>query len=95
MLNKLKFEGHIEEIRLKNEKVLKFVVVNQERGRVRKITATVFNGMTTGSIYNSVEELVGRLVIVGGELYESNYLDRRTNQWVNAYCVQVNELVAR
>lgn len=95
MINQLKFEGHIEEVRLKNEKVLKFTVVNQQRGKLRKITATVFNGMTTGSIYNSVEELIGRLVVVEGELFESNYLDKRTNQWVNTYCVQVSGLVAR
>lgn len=51
--------------------------------------------MTTGSIYNSVEELIGRLVVVEGELFESNYLDKRNNQWVNTYCVQVSGLVAR
>lgn len=95
MLNEVKFEGHIEEARLKNEKVLKFIVGNQGRGKHRRITATVFNGMTTGRIYNSVEELVGKLVTINGELYESNYLDKRTNQWVNAYCVQVNELIKK
>lgn len=95
MLNEVKFEGNIEEVKLKNEKVLKFIVTNQGRGKNRRITATVFNGMTTGSIYNSVEELMGRLVVVEGELFESNYLDKRTNQWVNTYCMQVSRLVER
>ena len=95
MVNELNFEGYIDKITLKNSQVLKFTVINCGNKRTKKITATVFNGGTTSSIYQSIESLVGRLVMVVGEIYESSYKDKVTNEWVNTYCIQVNRLVER
>lgn len=95
MINKLNFEGYIEGIKMKNDAVIKFTVVNRIGSRSKKITATVFNGTDTTDIYNSVENWIGRLVVVVGEIYESHYKDRKTNEWVNGYCVQVSKIVER
>lgn len=95
MINKLNFEGYIEKINFKSTQVLKFTVSNTCNGRNKKITATVFNGYDTRGIYEQIEHLVGRLVIVVGEIYESNYKDKKTDEWINSYCVQVKELIER
>ena len=46
-------------------------------------------------LFNSVDNLLGRLVVVVGEIYEQNYKDKKTNEWINTYCVQVDKIVER
>ena len=43
MINRLNFEGYIEKIIFRNSQVVKFTVVNQVKGKTKKITATLFN----------------------------------------------------
>lgn len=88
-MNELRFEGLIERITLKNEKVIKFTLLNRKN---RRITGTVFNGSATRHIYEQVEEKVGQLVTITGEMYETSYKDKRTDEWVNSYCVCINHM---
>ena len=86
-MNELRFEGLIERITLKNEKVIKFTLLNRKN---KRITGTVFNGASTRHIYEEVEEKVGQVVTVIGEMYETSYKDKRTDEWVNGYCVCIS-----
>lgn len=95
MINRLNFEGYIEKIIFKNAQVLKFTVTNTCEGRNKRITATVFNSYNTKELFEQVEHLIGKLVVVVGELYEANYRDKKTNEWINNYCVQVEQLIER
>lgn len=95
MINRLNFEGYIEKINFKNTQVLKFTVSNTCKGRTKRIVATLFNGEDTKDLFEQLEHLIGRLVVVVGELYESNYKDKKTNEWINTYCVQVEQLIER
>lgn len=95
MINRLNFEGYIEKIIFKNTQVLKFTVTNTCEGRNKRITATVFNSYDTKKLFEQIEHLIGKLVVVVGELYESNYKDKKTNEWINSYCVQVEQLIER
>ena len=95
MINKLEFEGHVEKINFKNEQVAKFTVCNTCKGREKRITATVFNGYDTKKIYEQMESFIGKLVLVGAEMYETKYVDKNTGDWVNTYCVYVKELMER
>ena len=88
-MNELRFEGLIERITLKNEKVIKFTLLNRKN---KRITGTVFNGATTRHIYEQVEECVGQLVTITGEVYETSYKDKRTDEWVNSYCVCISQM---
>ena len=88
-MNELRFEGRIDRITIKNDKVIKFTLINRKN---RKITGTVFNSQTTRHIYEKVEKLIGQTVTITGEMYETSYQDKKTNQWVNGYCVCVNKL---
>ena len=45
-MNELRFEGLIERITLKNEKVAKFALLNRKN---KRITGTVFNGAATAT----------------------------------------------
>lgn len=95
MINRLNFEGYIEKINFKNNQVLKFTVTNTCKGRTKRITATLFNGEGTEVLFKQIEHLIGKLVMVVGEVYESNYKDKKTDQWINTYCVQVEQLIER
>lgn len=95
MINRLNFEGYIEKIIFKNAQVLKFTVTNTCEGRHKRITATVFNSYNTKELFEQVEHLIGKLVVVVGQLYEANYRDKKTNEWINNYCVQVEQLIER
>lgn len=95
MINRLNFEGYIEKIIFKNAQVLKFTVSNTCNGRTKRITATLFNSEDTKVLFGQIEHLIGKLVVVVGELYESNYKDKKTNEWINNYCVQVEQLIER
>lgn len=95
MINRLNFEGYIEKIIFKNTQVLKFTVTNTCGGRNKRITVTVFNSYNTKELFEQVEHLIGKLVVVVGQLYEANYRDKKTNEWINNYCVQVERLIER
>lgn len=95
MINRLNFEGYIEKIIFRNSQVVKLTVVNQVKGKTKKITATLFNRDDLVMLFNSVDNLLGRLVVVVGEIYEQNYKDKKTNEWINTYCVQVDKIVER
>jgi hypothetical protein len=95
VINRLNFEGYIEKIIFRNSQVVKFTVVNQVKGKTKKITATLFNRDDLVMLFNSVDNLLGRLVVVVGEIYEQNYKDKKTNEWINTYCVQVDKIVER
>ncbi len=88
-MNELRFEGLIERITLKNEKVIKFTLLNRKN---KRITGTVFNSSATRHIYEQVEEQIGQLVTITGEVYEASYKDKRTDEWVNSYCVCINHM---
>lgn len=88
-MNELRFEGFIERITLKNEKVIKFTLLIRKN---KRITGTVFNSQATRHIYEQVEERIGQLVTITGEVYETSYKDKRTDQWVNGYCVCINNM---
>ncbi len=88
-MNELRFEGLIERITLKNEKVIKFTLLNRKN---KRITGTVFNGASTRHIYEQVEEKMGQPVTITGEVYETSYKDKRTDEWVNSYCVCINHM---
>lgn len=88
-MNELRFEGLIERITLKNEKVIKFTLLNRKN---KRITGTVFNGAATRHIYEEVEQKIGQLVAITGEVYETSYKDKRTDEWVNSYCVCINHM---
>ena len=95
MINRLNFEGYIEKIIFKNTQVLKFTVSNTCEGRNKRITATIFNSYSTKELFEQIEHLIGKLVVVVGELYDTNYRDKKTNEWINNYCVQVEQLIER
>ena len=80
-MNELRFEGRIDKITIKNEKVVKFTLVNRKN---KRITGTVFNSQSTCHIYEKVEELLGQTVTITGEMYETSYQDKKTNQWIKA-----------
>lgn len=70
-------------------------MVNQVKGKTKKITATLFNRDDLVMLFNSLDNLLGRLVVVVGEIYEQNYKDKKINEWINTYCVQVDKIVER
>lgn len=88
-MNELRFEGRIDRITIKNDRVVKFTLINRKN---KKITGTVFNSQSTCHIYDKVEELLGQTVTITAEMYETNYKDKKTNQWINSYCVCINRL---
>ena len=88
-MNELRFEGLIERITLKNEKVVKFTLLNKKN---KRITGTVFNGANTRHIYEQVEERVGQIVTITAEMYETSYKDKKTEQWINSYCACINKM---
>ena len=90
-MNELRFEGLIERITLKNEKVIKFTILNKKN---KRITGTVFNSASTRHIYEEVEQKIGQLVTITGEVYETSYKDKRTDEWVNSYCVCINHMAS-
>ena len=90
-MNELRFEGRIDRITIKNEKVIKFILINEKN---KKITGTVFNNQTTKHIYEQVEENIGQVVTITAEMSETSYQDKKTNLWVNSYCVCINKMEA-
>lgn len=88
-MNELRFEGLIERITLKNDKVIKFTLLNRKN---KRITGTVFNSQSTRHIYEQVEERIGQLVTITGEVYETSYKDKRTDEWINGYCVCISHM---
>ena len=89
LMNELRFEGRIDRITIKNKKVIKFTLINTKN---KRITGTVFNSQITRHIYERLEELLGQTVTITGEVYETSYQDKKTNQWINGYCVCVYKL---
>ena len=88
-MNELRFEGLIERITLKNEKVIKFTLLNRKN---KRITGTVFNSQATRHIYAQIEQRLGQLVSITGEVYETSYIDKKTDEWINSYCVCISEM---
>lgn len=90
-MNELRFEGRIDKITVKNEKVIKFILINEKN---KKIIGTVFNNQTTKHIYEQVEENIGQVVTITAEMSETSYQDKKTNLWVNSYCACINKMEA-
>ena len=88
-MNELRFKGLVEKVTLKNDKVVKFTLLSRKN---KRITATIFNGSATRHLYEQVEELIGQLVIITGEVYETSYKDKKSDQWINSYCVCINNM---
>lgn len=88
-MNELRFEGRIDRITVKNEKVIKFSIVNSKN---KRITGTAFNSQITRHIYEQIEEKLGQTVTITGEMYETNYQDKKTSQWINSYCICVYKI---
>ena len=88
-MNELRFEGRIEKITVKNDKVIKFTLVNKKN---KKITGTVFNNKTSKYIYDQIEENVGQVVTITAEMSDTSYQDKKTNLWVNSYCACINKM---
>ena len=90
-MNELRFEGRIDRITVKNEKVIKFSIVNRKN---KRITGTVFNNQITRYIYEQIEERLGQTVTITAEMSETSYQDKKTNLWVNSYCACINKMGA-
>ena len=88
-MNELKFEGRIDRITVKNEKVVKFTLINRKN---KKITGTVFNSKQTNHIYEQIEDKLGEIVTITGEMYETNYQDKKTGEWINSYCICISSM---
>ena len=84
MKNIVVFEGEITKVLFKNNQVLKFYLENRDSKKIKKIKVTSFN--TDDFLF--IEENIGKIVKINGEIYENNYKDKNGN-WINDYTINM------
>lgn len=89
LVNEAKIYGKITDITFKSNKVMIFYLLNETNKRNRKVKITCFK-----TEYFEMIEVIKNLELTIesiGEIYESRYLDKNTNEWNVTYTVVMDQ----
>ena len=85
--NELVYEGRIINIAYKTDKIIKFVMANEDKFTHKKIKVCCFNN----KLFPIIESNVMNVVTIKAEFSENNYKDNK-GEWHNDYTVACYEL---
>lgn len=89
MINKIQFEGINQGIVYRNDKIVKFNLLNTASKTHKKALITCFDMDKLDLIENSKN----KTILIDGEFYETNY--QKDGKWINGYCINTKNITVK